>query len=155
LTIFEGDSNMTKLLLKTIFLVLVFIVLIPSIAQVDQKAVFIVQADQTKTEPTGGEPKQADKTNRESFNKEANKMIQDLDKKISTLGKKVKKEGAKIKTEAKESWESLKAKQTVAKKKLKDLSAAGEEAWDKVKSEADAALEEVRKAYDKAVSYFK
>lgn len=118
--------------------------------ETNQKIIVVAQEGQTK--PPHMEQKQTEK---ESFQKEANKIIQDLDKKIGALNKKVKKEGTKIKAEAKESWESLKAKQIVAKKKLKDLSASGDEAWDKLKSEANKAMEEARKAYDKAVSYFK
>ena len=98
---------------------------------------------------------QPPKEKREGFQKEAQKMIGDLDKKITALGKKVKKEGSKIEAEARQGWDELKAKQKVAKNKVKNLSGKGEEVWEKAKSEADAALDEVRKAYDKAVSHFK
>jgi hypothetical protein len=121
----------------------------------EQKTRLIAQAGQAQPKPPGEATKQSDTEERESFKKEAHKNIQGLDKKITALGKKVKKQGSEVKAEAKESWEELKAKQNVAKKKLKELSAAGEETWDKVKSETKAALEEVRKTYDKAVSHFK
>ena len=38
---------------------------------------------------------------------------------------------------------------------MKGLSSAGEKGWEKAKAEADAAWDELRKAYDKVASYFK
>jgi Skp family chaperone for outer membrane proteins len=126
-----------------------------SVSESGQKTILIAQAGQAETKPAGEAAQQSDKEKREGFQKEADKMIRDLDKKITALGKKVKKQGSKVKAEAKEAWDDLKAKQVVAKKKLKELSSSGAETWDKVKSEANGALEETRKAYDKAVSHFK
>jgi peptidoglycan hydrolase CwlO-like protein len=96
-----------------------------------------------------------DQSKMQQYKKDLQKEIKAIDKKIANLGKKVKKEGSNLKGEAKESWEDLKAKQSVAKNKLKEVSKAGKETWEKVKSEADAALDDLKKAYDKTVSYFK
>ena len=100
-------------------------------------------------------PGQSQKGEQENLQKEAKKMLRDLDKEITALGKQVKMQGSKLQAEAKDSWETLKSKQQVARKKVKELSSASGEAWEKAKSEVDSALDELRKAYDKAASYFK
>lgn len=64
----------------------------------------------------------------------------------------MKKAGSKVKVDAKDSWNDLKAKQKTAKNKLTALTST---AWEKTKAEAHAARDELKKAYDKAVSYFK
>jgi hypothetical protein len=96
-----------------------------------------------------------DQSKMETYKKDLQKELKAIDKKIAALGKKAKKKGSELKGDAKESWDDLKAKQTVAKNKLKDVSSAGKETWEKVKSETDAAMDDLKKAYDKAVSYFK
>ncbi len=88
----------------------------------------------------------------EKYKADFKKEMKAFDKKIAKLGKKVKEQGSNAGTEAKESWNDLEAKQANAKSKLKSLS---KEAWDKTKTEADVAREDLRKAYDKSVSYFK
>jgi hypothetical protein len=103
---------------------------------------------------TGESPEQADK-NMAAYKEDLKKELQALDKKIVILGKKVKKQGSKLEGESKESWKYLKAQQKAAKSKLKDLSSTGKETWEKARSEADTALNELKKAYDKAVSSFK
>ena len=95
------------------------------------------------------------KEEKESFKAEAKKSIKELDEKITALGKEIKKQGANAKDEAKESWKDLKAKQKEAKKQLKALYKAGGKTWDKTKDGFNAALDELKKAYDKAASYFK
>ncbi len=88
----------------------------------------------------------------ETYKKDLQKELRAMDNKIAALGKKVKTQGDKAGAEAKDSWNDLKAKQKTAKGKLKALSS---KAWDKTKAEADAARDELQKAYDKAASYFK
>ena len=68
-----------------------------------------------------------DQSKMQQYKKDLQKELKAIDKKIAALGKKAKKEGSKLKGEAKESWEDLKAKQTVAKNKLKDVSSASKE----------------------------
>ena len=63
-----------------------------------------------------------DQSKMQKYKKELQKELKAIDKKIAALEKKAKKEGSKLKGEAKESWDDLKAKQTVAKNKLKDVS---------------------------------
>ncbi len=107
------------------------------------------QKDTSGTEMKQPEPSKGEmETYKAGFKKE----MRAFDQKIASLGKKVKKQGSKVGTDAKESWNDLKAKQTNAKSKLKGLS---KEAWEKTKAEAEVAREDLRKAYDKAASYFK
>jgi TolA-binding protein len=91
----------------------------------------------------------------ETYKKELQEDLRELDKKISVLAEKMKKRGARLQAEAKESWNELRAKEKTARARLKDLSSSSREAWEKAKSEAGAAMDEVRKAYDRAASYFK
>lgn len=105
--------------------------------------------------PGGETAKQSGKEDQKSLKAEAKKSIKELDKQIVSLGKEVKKQGANVKAEAKESWKDLKVKQKEAKKQLKALHKAGGKTWNKAKSDFDAALDELRKAYDKAASQFK
>ncbi|OPY75759.1 MAG: hypothetical protein A4E65_03440 [Syntrophorhabdus sp. PtaU1.Bin153] len=125
------------------------------VGQTQGKEVQMAQAGQAEMKPAAEASGQSDTEEKESFRKKADRTIQDLDKKINVLGSEVKKQGSQIKKEAKESWEEVKAKQEVAKKKLKELSSAGGETWEKVKSEVNAAMDDLKKAYDKAVAYFK
>ena len=119
-----------------------------------QKSAVTGQEGKEQMRGTGASPEQADK-NVAAYKKDLKKELQVLDKKIALLDKKVKKQGSKLEGEAKESWTYLKEQQKAAQSKLKALSSASKETWEKAKSEADAALDDLKKAYDKTVSYFK
>ena len=106
----------------------------------------------SKKAASGEQMNQPEQSKMDKYKKDFEKEMRAFDKKIANLGSKVKQQGSKAGTEAKESWNDLKVKQTHAKNKLKSLS---KEAWEKTKTEADAAREDLRKAYDKAASYFK
>ena len=119
-----------------------------------QKSAVTGQEGKEQMRGTGESPEQADK-NVAAYKKDLKKELRVLDKKIALLDKKVKKQGSKLEGEAKESWTYLKEQQKAAQSKLKGLSSASKETWEKAKSEADAALDDLKKAYDKAASYFK
>ncbi len=51
--------------------------------------------------------------------------------------------------------DDLKAKTGVAEQKLRDLRSAGAEAWRDTKQGLDKAMDELQKAYDKAMSGLK
>jgi hypothetical protein len=157
-----GGNSMKRLLILSTFVTVLVLFLAGQPLFVCGKSAesgvtytLVAQSGQTDGRTTGDEMKQTGGDEKESFRADMKKAVQDIDKDIATLSKKVEKEGSKAKAEAKESWRDLKAKQEVAKKKVKELSTAGKEAWDKVKSEAHDAVKEVKKAYEKAVSYFK
>jgi septal ring factor EnvC (AmiA/AmiB activator) len=113
----------------------------------DKKAIESPKDEKRKSEESGGEI--------EKYRKSLEQELKALDKKIGALENKVKHQEAKMKEEAKESWNDLKAKQNEAKGHLKSIASAGKDTWEKAKTEADSALESLRKAYDKAASYFK
>jgi archaellum component FlaC len=91
----------------------------------------------------------------QSLKKDAKKALRDLNEQIAALGTQFKGHGSKVEAGAKESWNDLKEKQRDAKMKLKELSSAGGEVREKAKSDFKAALDDLRKSYHKAVSYFK
>jgi hypothetical protein len=114
----------------------------------------LVRAEKRRTDPDEGVcsvPKES-KGRIEAYKKDMKMELRVFDKKIAALGKKVKKAGSTVEAEARGSWIDLKTKQKAAKSKLTALTAA---AWEKTKGEAEAARDELKKAYEKATSYFK
>ena len=91
----------------------------------------------------------------QSFKKDAQKALRDINKQFATLGKEMKKGGTEVKTETKEGWNDLKQKQHVARSKLKELSKASGDAWEKAKGDFNGALDDLKASYNKAVSAFK
>jgi hypothetical protein len=102
-----------------------------------------------------GEGTEGSKGVMEAYKKDIQNEMRALDKKIAALDKKIRQQGSKLEGEAKQAWDDLKAKQKVMKGKLKGLSSATQETWEKAKTEAEAAKEDLQKAFDKVASYFK
>jgi len=101
---------------------------------------------------TSEEPK---KEERESFKADARKTVGELNRGIAALGEEVKKSGSNIGAEAKSSWDEVKEKRKDVRRQYKALQSAGEATWDSAKSEFNRSLNDLRKAYDRAASYFK
>lgn len=120
-----------------------------------QGTVLAARESEPATNSTPGAPEASQGGQNESFTKDAKKALRDIDKQIASLGKEMKKQGTEVKAETKESWNDLKAKQRVARLKLKELSRTGGEVWEKTKADFNGALDDLRKSYDKAVSAFK
>ncbi len=107
------------------------------------------------TEPGSKGPEASQEGQHRTLKKDAKKALRDLNEQIAVLGKQVKEQGSKAESGVKESWDDVKEKQRAAKLKLKELSSAGREAREKAKSDFKSALDDLRKSYEKTVSYFK
>lgn len=110
--------------------------------------------ENTAIKGTGENPEMS-KGSVEAYKKNFKKEIRALNKKIADLDKKIRLQGSKLEGEAKEAWEDMKAKQKVLKDKLKAFSSATQKTWGKTRSEAEAAKEDLRKAFEKVEGYFK
>ncbi len=95
------------------------------------------------------------KEEREGYRKEVQEKLKVLDKKIDEM----KGKAAEIKGEAKREFNKemteLHKKQKAAKKKWKEVKHAAANKWEKVKSDMDAAVQDMENAYNKAASHFK
>ena len=101
------------------------------------------------------EPMQSDQDARRAFTNESWNTFSDLDRKITALGKKMEAQGAEVKAEATKAWDDLKTRQAAARTGLDKLSSASDEGWEGAKSDATAALNGLKSAYNKAASYFR
>jgi peptidoglycan hydrolase CwlO-like protein len=92
---------------------------------------------------------------RESYKKEVQEKMKDLDKKIDELQAKASDVKGEAKEEFKKEMAVLHKKQKAAKKEWKKVEHASAKAWNKVKAAMDTAVQDVQGAYDKAASRLK
>jgi len=85
-----------------------------------------------------------------------------IEEKLKTIGKQIrelKEKGAEVKAEAKAEYRAemrdLKDKEKAAQKKWKELKHGKATAWEKVKSEMDAAVASLEKTYDRVADRFR
>jgi hypothetical protein len=97
----------------------------------------------------------AQKKEREDYTKAVNEKLESWEKKINEL----KGKAAELKEEAKKEFNKgmieLLQKQKAAKKEWKSVKRAAGDKWEKVKSDMDAAIQNMEKAYNKLTSRFK
>lgn len=95
------------------------------------------------------------KQEKEKYQKEVEATLNDLNDKIKALQAKAEQAGTDTKAKYNEIIEGLRKKQEEAQNKLNDLKSKSADAWEDVKSGMDAALENLKKSYNDAVSHFK
>jgi hypothetical protein len=77
--------------------------------------------------------------------------LKEWGKEIETLRGKADKLGAEARTKWKEQIEELRVKQVSARQKLEEMKKTGGEAWEDLRAGTEAALDELKKAVEKAV----
>ena len=92
---------------------------------------------------------------KETYQKKMRKELNGYKKKMKQLEAKAKNLEEKAKMEVKEETGELHKKMEVVEEKLKSMKSASGEAWEKSKSEADAAMESVKAGYEKIAAHFK
>ena len=97
----------------------------------------------------------AQSEDRESYKKEVQDKLKDLDKRIDELQGKASEMKGEAKGEFTKEMTDLRRKQKAAKKEWKEVERAAGSKWDKAKADMDAAVQDVEGAYDKAASRFK
>jgi DNA repair exonuclease SbcCD ATPase subunit len=97
----------------------------------------------------------AQKEEREGYKKEVQEKLNALDKKIAELKGKASELKGEAKTEFNKEMTGLHKKQKSAKKEWGKVKSAAADKWEKVKSDMNAAVQDVEDAYNKVVSRFK
>ena len=92
---------------------------------------------------------------KENYQKKMQRELTGYKKKMKQLEAKAKNMEEKAKMEVKEETAELQKKMDVAEQKVKSMKSASGEAWEKVKSEVDSAMESVRESYEKVAAHFK
>jgi hypothetical protein len=108
-------------------------------------AVFVIGCFLTAWSATPAEEK-------ESYKKEVQEKLKDLDRKIDELRVKATEVKGEVKEEFKKEMALLRKKQNAAKKEWKKVEHASAKTWDKVKAAMDSAVQDMQGAYDKAAS---
>ena len=89
---------------------------------------------------------------REEYHERIDRRIREWGEEIEKLGRRADGLGAEARTKLRKQVEELKALQGSAKEKLSGMRKAGEEAWGDLHAVAEAAIEELRKAFEAAAS---
>jgi gas vesicle protein len=97
----------------------------------------------------------AQKEGREGYKKEMQEKLKALDKKIDELKGKAAGLKGDAKAEYSKEMAALRKKQKSAKKEWGKVKSAAADKWEKVKSDMDAAVQDVEDAYNKVASRFK
>jgi t-SNARE complex subunit (syntaxin) len=92
---------------------------------------------------------------RKEYQQKIQASLDDLKKKTSELKNSAEKAKGEAMSKMSAGMEDLKKKQADAEQKLKALQSASGEAWGDVKSGLDNAMIELKKSYEKAMSYIK
>jgi hypothetical protein len=87
---------------------------------------------------------------RNAYLKKIEKQLRALDEEIEFLGKKAFDASAGARTEISRQVDVLKEKTSVARNRIRDVREAGADTWGRLKTQADGAVEEVRKGLDEA-----
>jgi DNA repair exonuclease SbcCD ATPase subunit len=89
---------------------------------------------------------------KEEYRNAVEAELEEFDSRLDELKAGAEKADPEARTALDRDIEEVSQKREVARKKLQDLKAAGAEAWEGVKSALDAAVKDLRQAYDRAVS---
>jgi peptidoglycan hydrolase CwlO-like protein len=90
----------------------------------------------------------------EKYQKKIQNELKEYKKKMKQLQAKAKKLEDKAKAEAKEEMGDLQRKIKVAEHKLQSMKSVSGEAWEKMKSEVDSTMEDVKESYNKIAARF-
>ena len=90
----------------------------------------------------------------QAFREQTEARIAEYGKEIDQLQAKAEKMGGDAKAKAEQQLTALRQKRDAVSEKLKELGSAGGNAWEQIKSGIEAALEDLGKAYKKAVAGF-
>ncbi len=91
----------------------------------------------------------------EKYQKQVQKELNEYKKKMKQLQAKGHNMSDKAKTEVKKEIGELKKKMDVVEQRLKSMKSASAEAWEKIKSEIDTAMESIRNGYQEMADRFK
>jgi len=86
---------------------------------------------------------------------EVQEKLDALERNIKDLKAKVRTSAGKAKLELEHQIDDMERKLEEVRGKLKQLASASGEAWKELRIGMDSALDELSKAYDRALSYFK
>jgi hypothetical protein len=92
---------------------------------------------------------------RKAYEEKIDAQLKEWNAQIDLLKAKADKARAEAKIEYYKTIDALQHKQEEARRKLKELKTAGDEAWEDVKKGAEKAWDEIRIAYKDAASRFK
>ncbi|MGC1402470.1 MAG: hypothetical protein WA974_06025, partial [Thermodesulfobacteriota bacterium] len=95
------------------------------------------------------------KEEREGYKKEVQEKLKALDKKIDEMKGKAAELKGEVKTEFNKEMAELHKKQKAAKRQWKEVKRGAANKWEKIKSDMDAAVQEVENIYNKTASRFK
>ena len=90
----------------------------------------------------------------QAFREQTETRLAEYKKEIDQLQAKAEKLEGDAKAKAEQQLTALRLKRDEVVEKLKDLGSAGEGAWEQIKSGIEAAMEDLGKAYKKAVAEF-
>jgi hypothetical protein len=107
-----------------------------------------------EAQETGGAKKSSVKTEAEKYEKKVRKELKELKREVKKLQAKAKELNAEAKAKAKEDLQAFREKTKEAEAKLKSIKSASGESWDKLKSEIDLAMDNLKNTYKKIASYF-
>jgi DNA repair ATPase RecN len=93
----------------------------------------------------------AEATKRDQFIQSVKEKLDRINGEIDLLEEKIKVSGGQAREKYQDQLEEVRAKRTELKQKLKDLKAASDAQWDKLKLEVEHAW----KAFSNSVNYFK
>ena len=89
---------------------------------------------------------------KEEYQKKAEAELKELDHQIDELKAQAEKAGAKSKAAMDKQMAALRKQQEVASQKLKELRAASSSTWEETRKKVDAAISELKRAYNRAAS---
>jgi len=89
---------------------------------------------------------------KEEYQKKAEAELNELDHRIDELKAKTEKAGAKAKAAMDQQMAELRKQQEVARQKLEELKGASTSTWEETRKKLDAAIEELKRRYDRVVS---
>ena len=90
----------------------------------------------------------------QAFREQTETRLTENKKEIDQLQAKVEKLGEDAKAKAEQQLTALRQKRDEVSEKLRELGSSGENAWEKIKSGIDAAMEDLGNAYKKAAAEF-
>ena len=89
---------------------------------------------------------------KEEYQKKAEAELNELDRRIDELKAKTEKASAKAKAAMDQQTAELRKQQEVARQKLEELKGASASTWEETRKKLDAAIEELKRRYDRVVS---
>jgi hypothetical protein len=97
----------------------------------------------------------ATKKERESYRKQVEEKLKAMGKQIGKLKEKATEIKAEARAEYKGEMKDLRDREKAAKRKLKELKKGRANTWDKAKSEMEAAVDSLEKAFDRVAERFR